>query len=128
MADGFVFTLGGNQGNVVPGTVYVYDRTANSWSTGAPMPTPRFYAGGAVVNGSIYVMGGTTTGIPLATVEAYNPVSDTWTTKPNLPFPRNETAGAAAVGRLSGLPAAYLIGGYGGAGGGLVGAVDEVAP
>ncbi len=63
-----------------------------TWTTKAPMPTPRAESqNGAVVNGLLYVFGGnncavsTANNCDLPTVEAYNPASDTWTEKAPIP-------------------------------------------
>ena len=37
---------------------YVYDPANDSWSTGAAMPTPRGFAGIAVINDTLYAVGG----------------------------------------------------------------------
>ncbi len=59
----FVFGGEGNPGDpsgVFPQTE-VYDVVSDSWTSRAPMPTPRHGTGAAVVNGLIYIPGGATT-------------------------------------------------------------------
>jgi len=61
----------------------------NTWTTLAPMPTPRSNFGLAVVNKKIYAIGGSNDTTILATNEMYNPETDTWTTKTSIPTPRS---------------------------------------
>ena len=42
--------------------VQIYDEATDSWTTGAPKPTPIYLPVAAVVGGKIYVMGGRTPG------------------------------------------------------------------
>src|SRR4029077_10805469 len=87
--NGIIYAIGGeitaNNGNQEIGTVEAYNPATDSWTTKAPMPTPRLALGAGVINGIIYAVGGTTergfesTGNALATVEAYDPVADKWT-------------------------------------------------
>jgi N-acetylneuraminic acid mutarotase len=86
----------------------VYDPTTNSWTTKAPMPTPRFAGAGGVLNGRLYVAGGRTgesgyESVP--TLEAYYPATDTWSTRRNMKTARWSTA-AAVVNRVL-----YVLGG-----------------
>ncbi len=71
-------------------TVEAYDPATDTWTTKAPMPTPRLMFGAATVNGIIYAVGGQEPGVNswLATVEAYDPAADSWTTKAPMPTPR----------------------------------------
>lgn len=93
--NGILYAVGGNAPNGVGGspalsTVEAYDPVTNSWTTKAPMPTPREGLAVAVVNGTLYAIGGNVGpfGAALNTVEAYNPVTDTWTTKAPMPTTR----------------------------------------
>ncbi len=54
-------------------TVRVYNPATNSWSTKAPLPTPRFYAGGASAAGLVWVISGNGAGGNSTKVEAYTP-------------------------------------------------------
>jgi N-acetylneuraminic acid mutarotase len=82
-----------------------------TWTTKAPMPTPRAQAATIAGNdGKIYVMGGynSTAGLGnLNMTEVYNPSTNTWTTK----APMMEAVRSAAVAKDSdGL--IYVISGY----------------
>ncbi len=50
-------------------TVEAYDPTTNTWTTKAPMPTPRSHMAAGVVNDIIYVVGGSDGSTDLATVD-----------------------------------------------------------
>jgi len=78
------------------------------WVAKAPMPTARFGAATASVNGIIYVIGGDVSWFGCGATgvnEAYNPATDTWTTM--APMPTARWAYAAAV--LNGI--IYVVGG-----------------
>jgi N-acetylneuraminic acid mutarotase len=79
VVNGILYAVGGS----VPATstpvasaeVDAYDPVSNTWTTKAPMPTPRIGFRVGVVNGLLYTVGGDATG----TVEAYDPATNTWT-------------------------------------------------
>lgn len=79
-----------------------------TWTTKAPMPTPRLGLGAASVNGIVYAVGGGDYGCgTYSTVEAYDPATDTWSTKASMPTARYSLAVVAVNGML------YAIGGGG---------------
>jgi PKD repeat protein/N-acetylneuraminic acid mutarotase len=72
-------------------TLRIYDPASDTWTTGAPMPTARWYGAAGVLNGLLYVVGGEGGGCPgptFHTVEAYDPVTNTWLTKAPMPTAR----------------------------------------
>jgi N-acetylneuraminic acid mutarotase len=72
--------------------------TSNSWTTGAPMPTKRFFAGATAVGTKIYVIGGyNNTGV-LGTNEIYDTTTNTWSTGARMPTKREGLAVAAVNG------------------------------
>jgi N-acetylneuraminic acid mutarotase len=74
------------------------------------MPTARFIAGSAVVDGKIYVVGGGPKSGGISNiVEEYDPAEDTWTSRANMPTSRQGVRAAAVDGIV------YAIGGNGGA-------------
>ena len=76
-----------------------YDPNTDSWTTEAPMPTPRWGAAvGKASNGLIYVAGGGTAAGDSAVVEAYNPATNTWTCS------TNDTAPGCSSTALAPLP------------------------
>lgn len=107
--DGDVIAFGGNSGGGVIGTVERFHPATNSWTTLAPMLTPRSNAGAATaVDGTILVVGGFPPGGDATNVvESYDPATDTWTPRAALP---TNSAGAAVVRGADGI--IYAIGGY----------------
>ncbi|MGH7801012.1 MAG: Kelch repeat-containing protein [Thermodesulfobacteriota bacterium] len=95
-----------------PGTMGVYDPATDTWTTKAPMPTPREGAMAAALNGKLYVVGGlihycfVSDGVWTGTLEVYDPATDTWTTKAPMPTAR----GFFGVGVMNGK--LYAIGGF----------------
>ena len=87
----------------------VYDPATDTWTTAAPLLTPRSAGVGFVQNGRIVYAGGeckdTTTGTTYNEAEVYNPATNKWTALPALPAGRH--AGAATVVGDT----AYVIGG-----------------
>src|SRR5882724_8399786 len=81
--------------------------TTSGWTTGAPMPTGRYFHATAVVNGVVYAVGGRlTNGLGTTSVQAYNPSTNTWTTKAPLPSVRAYGNGAGVINGVL-----YLAGG-----------------
>ena len=74
-----------------------------TWTTRAPMPTPRYnLAGNVVYNASgqpiLYAIGGDDqNNTVIRQVEAYNFATNTWSRKASLPHPRAQTNGAAVI-------------------------------
>ena len=86
-----------------------YDPSTDTWTTKAPMPTPRAAFAAAVVNNIIYTIGGDSTSTNfLSTNEAYDPSTDTWTTKAPMPTGRSALAAAVLNNKI------YAIGGFNG--------------
>jgi len=91
-------------------TIQAYDIARNSWSTLAPMPTPRDHVVAGVCGNDIFVIGGATSPFFTATsvVEAYQIGSNKWVTGiAPMPTPRWEMA-AAQIGNTL-----YVVGGGG---------------
>jgi N-acetylneuraminic acid mutarotase len=91
----------------------MWARMGSTWTLKTDMPTARYIAGSAVVDGKIYVIGGSPVsgGIPNISniVEEYDPAEDTWTRCANMPTSRQGVRAAAVDGIV------YAIGGNGGA-------------
>lgn len=125
VVNGVLYAVGGNNGSgydvtTLRATVEAYDPATNTWTTRAPMPTPRAGLAVVVVDGVIYAIGGIACRPPegescvasspvglVATVEAYDPATNSWTTKASMPTPR-AYLGAAAIGGVI-----YAAGGQG---------------
>lgn len=78
-----------------------------TWTTGAPMPTPRQEMGAAAIDGAIYVPGGlNSAGTALDVLEIYDPATDSWTTGAPMPGARHHQGVVAYQGLL------YVFGGF----------------
>ncbi len=123
VVNGILYAVGGaccnpGHGSRILGTVEAYDPATNTWTTKAPMPTPRYYLAVGVANEILYVVGGhkgsggnapTTTETGYATtvgvVEAYDPSKNVWTAKAPLPGNTN----FVSLGSVNGI--LYAVGG-----------------
>jgi N-acetylneuraminic acid mutarotase len=108
--DGRIYAIGGLRFNIntnsqeILNTVEAYNPFSNTWSTVAPMPTPRSDPAAATgLDGRIYVFGGLDESFNISnTVEAYSPFSNTWSTVAPMPTARWELAAAAGpYGRIN---------------------------
>ncbi len=112
VVNGKLYAVGGTTSVTSSGSdfsvVEVYDPVTDTWSTKAPMPTPRHGLAVAVINGVLYAVGGysfNTCNCDLSTLEAYDPVSNTWSTKAPMPTARE----GLVVGAINGV--LYAVGG-----------------
>ena len=79
--------------------VTAVEMEAGTWTRKADMPTARYIAGSAVVDGKIYVIGGTPFQFAAtAAVEEYSPATDTWTRRADMPTARQGVRAAAVDG------------------------------
>jgi serine protease len=87
--------------------VQIYDTTSDTWSTGAPKPTPADRINAAVIAGKIYIPGGysESTDSNLNVLEIYDPVADQWSSGASLPMSLCDSAVEAVNGKL------YVMGG-----------------
>jgi predicted outer membrane repeat protein len=89
-----------NQGEFT-GKLEIYDPATNQWTTGTPMPTPRWDPAVAVVDGKLYAAGGMLANYTVSSVvEVYDPASNSWSTAPSMPTPRWSPQGAALNGKF----------------------------
>ena len=108
VVNGVLYTVGGFSVNEVSHTVVagssvveVFDPSTDSWTTRAPMPTPRYGASVAVVNGVLYALGG-----QAQAIDAYDARTNSWTTRSSAPF-AGEVCGVAVVNGLLHVAARY---------------------
>ena len=74
-----------NQSTVLD-TTYIYNVGTNTWSTGAPMPAPRYLPNVVYDAGKIFVIGGHTGSSEANQTWEYDPVANTWITgRANIP-------------------------------------------
>ncbi|OMC20612.1 serine/threonine-protein kinase [Mycobacterium colombiense] len=96
---GRIIVAGGVDSNgALLNTVEIFD--GNSWTLGAPIPTPRQMLAAASDEKLVYMVGGTNGTTDLATVEAYDPAAKSWTRLPDLPQPRGDLGVALTDRRL----------------------------
>ena len=82
----------------------------DSWTSRAPLPTPRDHLATATAAGKIYAIGGRLKGDyhrNLSITEVYDPSSDKWSKAPDLPTARSGITAAEAGGRI------FVFGGEG---------------
>ncbi len=105
-ADGYARWHGSGTGGVTGGKFYVvggsvspeldvYDPVGNRWSTGAPLPKPRWEVAGGILQGKLYVIGGHqgeadgSISTNVRTNSVYDPATNRWTDKAPLPAGRS---------------------------------------
>ncbi|MFZ0832813.1 MAG: kelch repeat-containing protein [Mycobacterium sp.] len=79
-------------------TTEIFD--GNSWTLGAPIPTPRQMLAAVSDAKLVYAVGGASGNADLDTVEAYDPAANSWTPLPKLPQARSDLGVTIADGRL----------------------------
>jgi N-acetylneuraminic acid mutarotase len=121
--DGRLYVFGGRHGRGVVGSTEIYDPFSDTWTPGAPLPTPRWGAKAVAVADRIYVLGGVTQADSIfPSVEIYEPATDSWTVfDPQLPKHRMPSLkrGFAALkvgGTTACCDSIMLFGGMGAAG------------
>jgi hypothetical protein len=114
--DGLIYAIGGIAGNlpVFPepfdfsDRVDAYNPSTNTWTSRAPMPTPRRDLSAVTLNGKIFAIGGETKlnsahQAPIRDtdiVEVYDPVTNSWSTGNCMITPRHWLGAATAEGRI----------------------------
>jgi N-acetylneuraminic acid mutarotase len=103
-----IYVVSGETNSAIVNNNEIYNTVTNTWTTGSPIPTPRYAGASAVVNGILYVMGGIVdaTQTPIDVVEAYNPTTNTWSTKAPMPITDDSVNAVVQNGLI------YVIGGY----------------
>ena len=113
VASGMLIAVGGRDGShedpAMLEATEIYDPDTDTWSIGAPMPTPRAGAGVASDGSAVYVLGGErfSDGEPvtIGAVERYDPLENLWSQLPDMPVARHGVAAAVVDSSL------YAIGG-----------------
>jgi hypothetical protein len=106
-------------------TAQIAEVTHNSWTSGAPMITPRIGSAFGVIKGNVYVVSGATASAIVTTNEIYNVAKNTWTTGAPIPTARYVPASGVVDNIL------YVIGGCNSScatGGGALNVVEAYNP
>ncbi|XP_067312568.1 kelch-like protein 10 [Pseudorasbora parva] len=104
--DGFVYCIGGFDGENCFSSVRKFDPISHTWHEVAPMYEQRCYVSVAVLDGLIYAMGGINRHVRLRTTECYDPNTNQWT----MLAPMNELRSVASATSLQGR--VYICGGF----------------
>ncbi|MBV9513159.1 MAG: protein kinase, partial [Mycobacteriaceae bacterium] len=97
IGDRIIVTGGVNADGALLNTTEIFD--GNTWTLGAPIPTPRQMLAAASDAKLMYAVGGNAN-TDVKTVEAYDPAANTWTPLADLPEPRSDLGVTIADGRL----------------------------
>jgi serine/threonine-protein kinase PknK len=98
VGDRIIVTGGVGANGALLNTTEIFD--GQSWTLGAPIPTPRQMLATASDGKLVYAVGGSNANADLATVEAYDPAAKAWTRLPDLAQPRSDLGVAIADQRL----------------------------
>ncbi|MCV7075242.1 Kelch repeat-containing protein [Mycobacterium szulgai] len=98
VGDRIIVTGGVDANGALLNTTEVFD--GNSWTLGAPLPTPRQLLAAASDGKLVYAVGGRNANSDLPTVEAYDPAAKAWTPLADLSQPRSDLGVAIADGRM----------------------------
>lgn len=88
VVSGKIYVIGGDTGGTGPrDTNYIYDPVADTWSSGASLPSPRWANAAVALNGKIYSIGGYDGTKSLKEVQVYDPANNGagWTATTDLP-------------------------------------------
>jgi non-specific serine/threonine protein kinase len=107
--DGRFYVLGGRPPFSIA-TAERYDPATNTWTTLAPLNTPRSGFPAVAVGGRVVVFGGEGAGI-IPSTEAYDPATNTWTPLPDMRTPRHGHGGVAKGRRVYALEGGPTLGG-----------------
>jgi N-acetylneuraminic acid mutarotase len=104
----FLYAIGGNSGNNNAfANVDLYTLKTNTWSSVAPLNTPRNGPGAAALDGLLYVFSGEAPALDVVnTMEVYTPSLNRWVYGPNLTNARWNLGGIALCNLI------YAIGGF----------------
>jgi glucose/arabinose dehydrogenase/N-acetylneuraminic acid mutarotase len=114
--DGKLYVVGGKTDSAHRSTLYVYDPSTDTWTTGPDLPGPGVENPAvAASNGKLYVFGGSTAPFSGALTDAavFDPTTSSWKSLAPSPTARGGATARAVGGRI------YLVGGLGADGGSL---------
>eukprot|EP00931_Biecheleriopsis_adriatica_P018594 TRINITY_DN12983_c0_g1_i1.p1 TRINITY_DN12983_c0_g1~~TRINITY_DN12983_c0_g1_i1.p1 ORF type:complete len:643 (-),score=90.79 TRINITY_DN12983_c0_g1_i1:157-2085(-) len=89
---GFLYALGGRNGEEVLASVERFNLAESKWEQIAPLQTPRWCCAAVLLQGHIFVIGGYGRNGRLSSIERFDPVQQTWVVIDDMPAARNWTA------------------------------------
>ncbi|XP_060761234.1 kelch-like protein 10 [Neoarius graeffei] len=104
--NGFVYCIGGFDGNSYTNTVRRFDPVTRTWAQVSPMHTRRCYVSVCVLEGRIYALGGFDGNEWLDTVERYEPETNQWSMIAPMHERRSDAGATALNGKV------YVCGGF----------------
>ncbi|MBK7177532.1 MAG: hypothetical protein KA362_05030 [Chloroflexi bacterium] len=106
LTDGsFLYLFGGQNGDTILDTAYLYDLSSDSWRPLPSLPEAKAFATGGQMTGNLYVVGGTNGQKALNSCHAFDPTTETWAACPDMLSPRIGAGAAVLFNKL------YVIGG-----------------
>lgn len=93
-------TVTATSGDIYGTTTLTIVPKVTGWSSGAPMPTARYWAASAVVGNDIYVIGGEDSNSNDDIVEKYNALTNSWTSLPDMPYGGFDLRAATVDGKV----------------------------
>lgn len=108
MLDGYMYAIGGWDGNVRLDSVEYYNIDTNMWTIVPPMKMALTSPACVALNGMLYVTGGAVLedGDGIDTVQLYNPNLQTWIEMAPMRIPRSGSGACVLEGKM------YVIGGW----------------
>ncbi|XP_005111835.1 kelch-like protein 20 [Aplysia californica] len=88
IVDGFLYAVGGQDGNEILMTVERYDPHTNTWTMVRSLPRCLRFTTGVSFRGKLYIFGGETKVDVSNNALRYDPTDDTWTELPPMKTPR----------------------------------------
>jgi N-acetylneuraminic acid mutarotase len=102
--NGRIHYVGGRQGNglspLMTTAHEVFDPQTRTWTTAAPILSPRSGMNGVMALGFFHIWGGEGPGGMFHDHDYYNPQTNTWTALPHMPVPVHGIVGSAFVDGL----------------------------
>ncbi|XP_059153102.1 kelch-like protein 17 [Physella acuta] len=88
IVDGYIYAVGGQDGNEILMTMERYDPHTNTWTMVHSLPRPLRFMTGVSYKGKLYVFGGETKTDVSSGALRYDPQEDSWTELPPMKTPR----------------------------------------
>lgn len=103
--NGYIFSIGGYDGNVASKVVEKYNIEAKIWTPGPHLDTARYWHCAVTVGDAVYVLGGQDRDKCLDSVERLDKSDESWELLESMPFARKCFGACSSEGKI------YVIGG-----------------